>query len=242
MKTVAIFSGLEKTLVLDRLRAGAITGCGPCVPPLTEEDIESTSKIVGQMGPEPFIDAMTASPDFDVMVGGRAYDPAPFIAYASFLSNAHGDKETSVPRETLIGGFTHMGKIMECGGLCAEPKSLGAIASVYQNGTFDITPLDPDARCTPVSVAAHTLYEKSRPDILHGPGGYLDVTSATYEQLGDGKTVRVCGSSFHFSRSDGMPYQLKLEGATTIGYRTMYMGSVRDREFTPVVFITRIKC
>ncbi|KAK0645210.1 hypothetical protein DIS24_g8079 [Lasiodiplodia hormozganensis] len=208
-KTVAIFSGIEKTLVRDRLRAGAITGCGPCVPPLTEEDIDSARTIVGQMGPEPFIDAMTAHPDFDVIVGGRAYDPAPYIAYASFLSIGLKDGVNSAPVEALLGGFSHMGKIMECGGICAEPKSHGAVASVYQDGTFDITPLSLEARCTPVSVAAHTLYEKSRPDLLHGPGGYLDVTSATYEQLGDGRTVR-------------------LEGATTIGYRSMFMGSVRD--------------
>ncbi|KAF9636558.1 hypothetical protein BFW01_g7454 [Lasiodiplodia theobromae] len=227
-KTVAIFSGIEKTLVRDRLRAGAITGCGPCVPPLTEEDIDSARTIVGQMGPEPFIDAMTAHPDFDVIVGGRAYDPAPYIAYASFLSVRLKDGVNPPPVEALLGGFSHMGKIMECGGICAEPKSHGAVASLYQDGTFDITPLSLEARCTPVSVAAHTLYEKSRPDLLHGPGGYLDVTSATYEQLSDGRTVRVRGSSFHSSKRDRMPYQIKLEGATTIGYRSMFMGSVRD--------------
>ncbi|GME64463.1 Caib baif family enzyme [Neofusicoccum parvum] len=180
------------------------------------------------MGPEPFVDAMTANPDFNVIVGGRAYDPAPFIAYAWFLSKKHIDNASPEELQTITGGFTHMGKVMECGGLCAEPKSPGAIATVYRNATFDIAPLDPRARCTPTSVAAHALYEKSRPDILHGPGGYLDLTSAKYEQLRDGRTVRVHGSLFYFSKSMGLPYQLKLEGATTIGYRTMYMGSVRD--------------
>lgn len=200
------------------------------MPPLTEEDIDSTRTIVGQMGPEPFIDAMTAHPDFDVIVGGRAYDPAPYIAYASFLSIRLKDGMNSPPVEALLGGFSHMGKIMECGGICAQPKSHGAVASVYQDGTFDITPLSLEARCTPISVAAHTLYEKSRPDLLQGPGGYLDVTSAAYEQLSDGRTVRVRGSKFHSSKHDGIPYQIKLEGATTVGYRSMFMGSVRDRK------------
>lgn len=182
------------------------------------------------MGPEPFIDAMTAHPDFDVIVGAPAYNPAPYIAYASFLSLGVKAGVNTPPVEAVLRGFSHMGKIMECGGICAEPKSHNAIASVYQDNTFDITPLSLEAPCSPVSVAAHNLYEKSRPDVLHGPGGYLDVPSVTYEQLSDGRTVRVRGSTFHPPKTDGIPYQIKLERATTIGYRSMFMGSVRDRK------------
>jgi len=36
-----------------------------------------------------------------------------------------------------------MGKIMECGGVCATPKGRGATATVYTDGTFDIKPTDP---------------------------------------------------------------------------------------------------
>ncbi|KAL1616687.1 hypothetical protein SLS54_008254 [Diplodia seriata] len=222
-KTVALFAGIDKTLVHDRLRANQITGCGPCVPPLTAADIDATVTVVAQMGPEPFVDAMTAHPDLDVLVAGRAYDPAPYTAYATFLL---GSKAATDP--LLIGGFTHMGKIMECGGLCAQPKSHGAVATVYRNGAFDIAPLGPNARCTPVSVAAHALYENSQPDVLRGPGGSLELTGSTYEQLPDGRTVRVKGSVFRSSRSEGLPYRLKLEGATTVGWRTMFMGSCRD--------------
>ncbi|KAL0253466.1 hypothetical protein SLS55_010445 [Diplodia seriata] len=224
-KTVALFAGIDKILVHDRLRAGQITGCGPCVPPLTAADIDATVTVVAQMGPEPFVDAMTAHPNFDVLVAGRAYDPAPYTAYATFLL---GSKAAADP--LLTGGFTHMGKIMECGGLCAQPKSHGAVATVYRNGAFDIAPLGPNAHCTPVSVAAHALYENTRPDILRGPGGSLELTGSTYEQLPDGRTVRVKGSVFRSSRSEGLPYRLKLEGATTVGWRTMFMGSCRDRK------------
>jgi len=42
------------------------------------------------------------------------------------------------------------------------------LQTVYTDGTFDIKPTDPKAKCTTLSVAAHTLYEKTRPDILHG--------------------------------------------------------------------------
>ena len=108
------------------------------------------------------------------------------------------------------------------------------MAIVYLDGTFDIRPLSPGSKCTPLSVAAHTLYEKTRPDILHGPGGYLDVNDSKYEQLEDGKTVRVRGARFFTSAVQGVPYQIKLEAARMTGFRTMYMGSMKDRkEFFP---------
>lgn len=119
---------------------------------------------------------------------------------------------------------------MECGGQCATPKSSGSTATVYSNGTFDISPHDPEARCTPNSVAAHTLYEKTRPDLLYGPGGHLDLSASKYKQLKDGRTCRVQGGLFHFSRDAGQPYRIKLEAATIVGYRSMFMGSIKDRK------------
>lgn len=229
-KTVGIFSGIDKQLIKDRLRAGAISGCGACVPPLTEEDVDASIRVVAQMGPEPFIDAMAANPDFDVIAGGRAYDPAPYVAYCAYLAGVDMNDWSSPTVRRQVGGFTHMGKILECGGTCAEPKSHGATATVYEDGEFIISPLTPAARCTPVSVAAHTMYEKSRPDILHGPGGYFDLNTATYEQLEDQRSIRVKGSMFHFTRESGKPYQVKLEAGQIVGYRSLFMGSIRDRK------------
>lgn len=110
---------------------------------------------------------------------------------------------------------------MECGGICAVPKGRSMIATIRKD-SFDLTPLSPAERCTPLSVAAHTLYEKTRPDRLPGPGGYLDLTSAAYEQLTP-KTCRVRGAKFIPT-----PYQVKLEGVTKLGYRTIFIGGIRD--------------
>lgn len=123
-----------------------------------------------------------------------------------------------------------MGKIMECGGLCSTPKSHGAVSTVYASGLFDVRPMAPESRCTPGSVAAHTLYENARPDILRGPGGELHLLGVKYEQRKDGRTVRVSGSKYVFSRDVGQPHCLKLEAARVIGYRSMFFGSVADRE------------
>ena len=88
---------------------------------------------------------------------------------------------------------------------------------------FDLTPLSPRERCTPISVASHTLYEKTRPDRLPGPGGILNLDGASYQQVTE-KTVRVTGAVFEPSRV----YQIKLEGVEKLGYRTIFIGGIRD--------------
>ncbi|KIW34301.1 uncharacterized protein PV07_01088 [Cladophialophora immunda] len=228
LKVLAVYSELSKEVVENKLLAGDISGCGDEVTALTSEEIHATPRILAQMGPEPILNAMQSNPDFDILVAGRAYDPAIFVAFCAINSVKSSSSSFSSLGNNLLGGFYHMGKIMECGGLCATPKSSGATALVYKDGTFDISPLDPAAKCVPLSVAAHTLYEKSRPDILHGPGGYLDLTNTTYEQLPDGTSVRVRGGNFHFSVSEGLSYTVKLEGARVIGFRNLFIGSFKD--------------
>ena len=49
---------------------------------------------------------------------------------------------------------------MECGGICALPKGRVMVATVRPDH-FDLLPMSPLERCTELSVAAHTLYEKS---------------------------------------------------------------------------------
>ncbi|EQB48667.1 hypothetical protein CGLO_12086 [Colletotrichum gloeosporioides Cg-14] len=227
-KTISIFSGIDKTIVFGRLKASRITGCGTCVPALTEGDVEATPRVVAQVGPEPFIDAMEADPDFDVIVGGRAYDPAPYVAYSMFQLKRQYPNLSEQQLGERHGGFLHMGKIMECGGQCSTPKSHGAVATIYQDGVFEVRPIAAESRCTPLSVAAHSLYENTRPDILRGPGGALHLDGAKYEQLEDDRTVRVRGAEFRSSTTNGQPYQLKLEGAKVLGYRSIVLGSVRD--------------
>ena len=75
-----------------------------------------------------------------------------------------------------------------------------------------------------MSVAAHTLYEKTRPDLLPGPGGVLDLSGARYEQISE-HAVRVRGSVCPEKR---LPYQIKLEGAAVVGYRCIFIAGIRD--------------
>jgi len=161
------------------------------------------------MGVQPFIAAHKESAD--VILAGRAYDPAVFAALA-------------VAEGYDMGLATHLGKILECAAICAMPGSgsdciFGYIGTDY----FRVEPLNPIRKCTTVSVAAHTLYEKTDPCILPGPGGHLDLTETRFEQETE-KTVRVSGSKF----IPGETYSLKLEGARKIGYRTVSIAGTRD--------------
>jgi Domain of unknown function (DUF4387)/Acyclic terpene utilisation family protein AtuA len=216
MKVVSIDAELDKDIVRRSLEKRQISPCTPAVPELTESDIHDASRIVAQMGLEPWLKAMKEHPDFDIIVGGRSYDPAPYAAFC--VQNGITD----------LGIAYHMGKILECGALCAKPKSAEAVA-IVRNDSFDIFPVNPHAKCTKLSVAAHTLYEKSRPDLLLGPGGALDLTATTYEQLPDGRTVRCRGAKFIPETT----YTLKLEGAKCSGYRAIFTGGFRDPILIP---------
>lgn len=209
LKVAAIYSDIDPELVRRRFAEGRIEPCASA-PPLTVGDIDDSTNIVAQMGAEPILKVMREHPDVDVVVAGRAYDPAVFAAFCQL----HGIEDPGV--------YWHMGKIMECGAVCAEPKGRVIVATV-RHDSFDLEPMSPKERCTVLSVASHTLYEKTRPDLLAGPGGVLDLNGASYEQL-DERTVRVRGSVFRPSPT----YQVKLEGAAIAGHRTIFIGGVRD--------------
>jgi hypothetical protein len=209
LKVAAIYSDVKASLVQERFDAGQITSCASA-PAATKNDIDTSEHIVAQMGVEPILKVLREHPDVNVVVAGRAYDPAPYAAFCML----HGIEDPGI--------FWHMGKIMECGANCAEPKGRVILATIRQD-SFDLEPMSPEERCTPLSVAAHTLYEKSRPDLLSGPGGVLDLNGATYVPLSD-RIVRVNGSVFRPTPK----YLVKLDGAAIAGQRTIFIGGIRD--------------
>jgi hypothetical protein len=203
-----VHSQVEKDRVKQALRLGQISETGP-VPKLTEAAIEASVRIVGQMGAEPMMQALESGAE--VVLAGRAYDPAVFAA-------------APLTRGCARGPAIHLGKILECGAIAATPGSGSDCLFGYLDGdSFEVEPLNPERRCTVTSVAAHTLYEKSDPLTLPGPGGWLDLRQSSFEQVEPGR-VRVSGS--RFVRSDG--YQVKLEGVEKVGYRTLSLAGCRD--------------
>ncbi len=176
---------------------------------LTIEEIDRSERIVAQMGLEPIIEALTLGAD--VIIAGRAYDPAMLAALP-------------VMRGFDKGLAIHMAKILECGCQAAEPLSPSdVIMGTVRKDHFLVEPMNEIRRCTKISVAAHTLYEKDNPLKLLLPGGALDLTGVRFEEVNN-RVVKVSGSKFI---QDDV-YKLKLEGASRVGYRSIFIAGVRD--------------
>jgi hypothetical protein len=117
----------------------------------------------------------------------------------------------------------HVGKVVECGTLACETMKRGTMLAHLDAAGATITPLGDGLRCTPQSIAAHSLYENSDPYLHPESSGTLDLTHSTFEQVGD-VSVRIEGSSFRPADR----YSVKLEGVELVGYQSVIVGGVRD--------------
>lgn len=217
MRTGILWADIPKAVVRERMREGKVFPLGAAVRELTEKRLEETTGIVAQMGHEPVVEALRQG--YRLIICGRAYDPSPFAAVAIYhgLPAAYG---------------YHAGKILECAALCAVPGTTKdcMLGEIWEEG-FRIMPLSKERRCTSLSVAAHTFYEKDHPYILHGPGTVLNLENCSFDELGDG-SVAVTGSRIEETEK----YYIKLEGARLAAYRTFVAAGVRDP-----IFISRIR-
>lgn len=206
-KMAVIPTDVDRDTVHEALDAGKIEALD-LVPPLTHEAIDASPHIVAQIGVEPFIRALGAGAQ--VVLAGRAYDPACFAALP-------------IMQGFDVGLALHCGKILECAAIAASPGSGSDCAlGIIREDSFVLKALSDERKFTAESAAAHTLYEKSDPYFLPGPGGVLDLTGCQFIEHADG-TVEVKGSKHVHT-----PYQVKLEGARQVGYRTVSIAGTRD--------------
>ncbi len=207
-KTAVIWADIPKEAVWEANCRGQLIKMSPNVPDITQETLDETNGVVAQMGAEPIMDVLREGPD--IVVCGRAYDPAPFAA-------------VGILRGHDPALCYHLGKILECGTLCAEPGTAkDVMLGRLDDDGFEVWAADPERKCTPVSVAAHTFYEKEHPFLLRGPGILLDLQECSYTQVSEGR-VRVTGS-----RISSVDYTIKLEGARRVAYRTFVLAGIRD--------------
>ncbi|MDM0014565.1 acyclic terpene utilization AtuA family protein [Variovorax sp. J22P168] len=207
-KLATIHAEIDRSAVLDALHGGGIEPM-PGVAALTEADVHDSVRIVGQMGCEPFAEALAAGAD--VVLAGRACDTAIYAALP-------------ISRGFDPGLALHLAKIMECGAQCAVPQGTNdCLLGTLRRDHFLVRPLAGRRVCTPESVAAHTMYEQGDPLMLHEPEGRVDLCEAEFEQV-DAQTVRVSGS--RFLPTPGL--QIKLEGARSAGFRAFALAGIRD--------------
>lgn len=207
-RLATIQAELDRELVKKAVREGRVRPLGP-LPELTEKMVDETTRIVGQMGTGPFVNALEAGAD--VIIAGRACDTA---IYASFAAYKGLD----------MGLAFHMAKIIECGAQCAIPLAANdCILGTLRRDHFELEPMNLDMRLTPTSVAAHMMYEQPDPHHFFEPEGMVDLESSRIVSL-DPRRVKVTGSRLV---STGKP-TIKLEGVRLRGFRTIAIAGMTD--------------
>jgi len=201
-KVAVIHSDLDPEVVVRELRAGFLlpTGVGP---ELSEEALRE-STIVGQMGIHPIIRALESGAQY--VFAGRACDIALFAA-------------DMVRRGIDPGIAYHVGHVLECGALACDPGSPSdcLVGEIYDDGSALFVAPNPDRRCTPYSIAAHSLYEESHPQLQFYPEGVL-VMEHTEFFAPDARTTGIRKSAFVHAGKP-WPLSIKLEGARRLGAR-----------------------
>jgi len=183
-KTAVIYSDLDNDF-LHRAADGHLFSCGGS----GEFNTLYTDKLsnpVAQFGTEPIISALETGAE--IIVAGRCCDTAVFASYPIWKG---------IP----AGLALHAAKIAECGALCARP--VGANDSLLveiSEDHFTVEPPNPVRKCTPDSVAAHSLYEQPDPNCFYEPEGKIDLSGCSFEALTDSK-VKVSGLSLDISIS-----------------------------------------
>ena len=202
------YADIDRHTVITAIREGTVSPMDG-LPDLTEEALAACPYLVAQMGVEPIQKLLAQG--VDVVLAGRAYDPVCFSALP------------------ILKGYdpalaTHMGKILECAAIASTPGSgADAVLGTLTEDSFILQTLNPIRQFTPLSTAAHSLYEKSDPYHLPGPGGTLDLTHVTFTQL-EGGRVEVKGTTI--VPTD--PYRIKLEGSRGVGFRTISIAGIHD--------------
>jgi hypothetical protein len=201
-KVAVIGAGLDPDVVIQEFRAGNLrpTGVGP---ELSEEALRE-STIVGQMGIHPLITALESGAQY--VIAGRSCDIALFAS-------------DMIRRGIDPGIAYHVGHVLECGALACDPGSPSdcLVAEVYDDGSAVFVAPNPDRRCTPYSIAAHSLYEESHPQLQFYPEGILVMEKTEFFSR-DSRTAGIRNSQFVRSRKP-WPWSIKLEGARRVGAR-----------------------
>lgn len=205
-KLALIHSEQDKGWLKDQLRADRIHPLGAAAP-LTESVLDRAERIVGMMGPEPHMAALDAGAQ--VILAGRGTDPSPWAALAMHRGIP--------PAQAWFAG-----KMLECACNAALPKKHDCLMATVAPDYVEVEPLNPELRCTPLSVAVQALHENASPIIHKEPGGLLDTSACEIKPHTD-RAVRVSGM-----RWIPQPYTIKLEGAERVGYSAITFAGTRD--------------
>lgn len=207
-KLATVRSEVDREWLKAKLRAGKVSPLENA-PALDPAVIDRSTHIVAMLGAEPFMAALQAGAD--VVITGRSSDTSIYAA----VPMLHGINP---------GPVWHAAKVLECGAAAVTLRTVpDCMFARVTDDYFIVEPPAPDYRCTPQSVASHTLYENADPYRLFEPMGMLDTSQCSYQPASD-RAVKVTGS--RFVKAD--KYTLRLEAAELVGYQSVCLGGVRD--------------
>jgi hypothetical protein len=206
-KLALIQAEQDKVSVKRRVAAGRVRPLA-LQPALTDAVIDRSSRIVGMMGPEPFARALDAGAQ--VVLAGRASDPASRAA-------------TAIRAGLPPAPAWYAGKMLECGATPSIPKGHDSLFVTVRDDHVECEPTNPARRCTPLSIANHSLHENSSPIHHIEPGGMLDTADCRFDAVSD-RAVRISGMRW----VPAAQYTVKLEGVEMAGYRSVCVCGTRD--------------
>ena len=205
-KMALIHAEQDRNFLKDRLAAGKITALGKMAG-LTSDTIDTAERIVGMMGPEPHRAALEAGAQ--VILAGRGTDPSPWVAFAMH----HGMPAAQA---------WYAGKMLECACNAALPKKHDTLMVTVRPDHVLAEAMNPELRCSPLSVAVQALHENASPVIRYEPGGISDTRDCVIEAETD-RVVRISGMKW-----EPRPYTIKLEAARKVGYSAIGFAGTRD--------------
>jgi hypothetical protein len=199
-KVAVIRSELDPNIAIKEYWAGALAAIG--TGPNIDEQTLRESTIVGQMGVHPLINALESGAQF--IIAGRACDAALFAS-------------DMIRRGINAGLAYHAGHVLESGALACDPGSPSdcLVAEIYDDGSAVFTSPNSARRCTPYSIAAHSLHQEIHPQLQLYPEGIL-ATEKTQFFARDGKAAGIRGSVLA-NDNRLVRSSIKLEGAHRLG-------------------------
>ncbi len=206
-RLASIRADMPRDVLKAAVRAKRVRALG-AIAALNEQEIDGAAHIVGQMGIEAFQRALEAGAD--VVIAGRACDTAVFAAIPAALGYP-------------LGLAMHMAKIIECCSIRTTPGGRDALLGTPEGDSFTVDSMNPLRHATPMSVAAHSLYEQGDPYQVHEPEGTLHTDTARYEAV-DEHRCRISGARWEPARQ----FTVKIEGATRVGERAVLLAGCGD--------------
>lgn len=216
-RVAVIGAELDPAIVIREFRDGQLlaTGRGPDL----DEDALRESTIVGQMGIHPLITALESGAKY--ILAGRSCDVALFAS-------------DMIRRGIDPGLAYHVGHVLECGALACDPGSPSdcLVAEIHDDGSAVFVAPNPNRRCTPYSIAAHSLYEESHPQLQFYPEGILAMERTQFFAR-DARTSGIRNSVFVRSAKP-WPWSIKLEGARRVGARKVSLVHLDPRDLPKI--------